>query len=140
METAIQLTPQNCQVPTQEALVTDVMDRETHTAICGSHTGSDRWSLLNFCEDCSLTPLGPWPQDLSEDQVGMGVATSTSLLMALLHLGLLVPRVTLVVGVELPNQILLVDLPHLVPWDLLYQQQLRRYGIRGHDVSVETQH
>ena len=43
----------------------------------------------------------------------------------------------LAVRVELPDKVLLVDLPHLVPWDLFYQQELRGHGIWGQDTSAE---
>lgn len=47
------------------------------------------------------------------------------------------PRGTLVTRVELPDEISLVDLPHLVPWDLLHQQQLRGHGVRGQDAPAD---
>lgn len=37
--------------------------------------------------------------------------------------------------VELPNQVLLVDFAHLVPWDLLHQQKLRGDGVGGQGAS-----
>ena len=44
----------------------------------------------------------------------------------------------LLVRVKLPDEVSLVDLPHLVPRDLLHQQQLRGYRVRGQDASAET--
>lgn len=43
-----------------------------------------------------------------------------------------------VARVELPDKVLLVDLPHLVPRDLLHQQEFRGHRIRGQDTSAET--
>lgn len=44
----------------------------------------------------------------------------------------------LLVWVKLPDEVSLVDLPHLVPRDLLHQQQLRGHCVRGQDASAET--
>lgn len=40
--------------------------------------------------------------------------------------------------VKLPDEVSLVDLPHLVPRDLLHQQQLRGHSVWGQDASAET--
>lgn len=44
---------------------------------------------------------------------------------------------TLLTRVELPDEVSLVDLPHLVPRDLLYQQELRGHGVRGQDTPAD---
>ena len=78
----------------------------------------------------------PWPRGRGRGHEAVSFRSG----VARREAGSLAPGLggTPVARVELPDKVLLVDLPHLVPRDLLHQQELRGHRVRGQETAAET--